>query len=272
MPILRGRNFGPEDVADPNRSRAVIVDDTFVARYLPDRDPIGANIDDTQRPAPAAGEPAAPPLTVIGVVPRTRNEAPGEENVEQLKFAHMYYYQPQYPQSGNTLVVRVVSGDPLALVPAIKREVQAIDPKQPIGIVSTMEKNIGNSLGARRLTMVLLGSFAALALVLASVGLYGCDGTQRGRNATRELGIRMALGAKHRDVMQWCWGQGALLVGIGLGIGLLGALAAGRVLASLLYEVGSVDLWRCARPMGALAVIALVACYLPARRATRVDR
>ena len=269
MPILRGRNFGPEDLPGAERSRAVIVDDTFVERYLKGRDPIGVNIDDTQRPPPKEGETVAP-LTIVGVVPRTRNEAPGENNVEQLKFVHMYYYQPQYPIESNTLVVRVASGDPLALVPAIKREVQALDPQQPIGATSTMEKNIANSLGARRLTMVLLGSFAGLALVLASVGLYGVMAlsvTQR----TRELGIRMALGAKRSDVMRLVLGQGAALVGVGLGLGLLGALGAGRILVSVLYRVGSLDGAALVATMTVLAIIGMIACWVPARRATRVD-
>ncbi len=270
MPILRGRNFGPEDVPSDDRSRSIIVDETFVQRYLPGRDPIGVNIDDNQRPEPAAGEPSPPPLTIVGVVPRTRNEAPGEQNVEQLKMVHMYFYAPQYPQRTNTLVARVASGAPLALVPAIKREVQAVDAKQPIGTVSTMEKNIASSLGTRRLTMVLLGSFAALALVLASVGLYGVMAlsvTQR----TRELGIRLALGAKRGDVLRLVLGQGITLVGVGLVIGLLGALAASRVLVSVLYGVGAIDLIALSTAMVLLALIALIACFLPARRATRVE-
>ncbi|MFN2475442.1 MAG: ABC transporter permease [Chthoniobacterales bacterium] len=268
MPILRGRNFGPEDLPGKDHARSVIVDDTFVQRYLQGRDPIGVRIDDTQRPASEAE--TAPPLTIVGVVPRTRNEAPGESNVEQLKFVHMYYYQPQYPNEGNTLLVRVASGDPMALVPAIKREVQALDPQQPIGTVSTMESNIANSLGARRLTMILLGCFAALALLLGSVGLYGVMAlsvTQR----MRELGIRVALGAKRGDVLRLVLGQGAVLVGVGLGLGLLGALAAGRLLASVLYQVGALDGVALLTAMTVLAVIAGIACWLPAQRATRVD-
>jgi putative ABC transport system permease protein len=269
IPILRGRSFGPEDLPGEDRSRSVIVDETFVERYLAGRDPIGVNIDDTQRPPPKEGE-VIPPLTIVGVVPRTRNEAPGENNIEQLNFSHMYFYAPQYAIAGNTMVVRVTSGDPLALVPAIKREVQAIDPQQPIGVTSTMEKNIANSLGTRRLTMVLLGSFAGLALVLASVGLYGVMAlsvTQR----TRELGIRMALGAKRGDVLRLVLGQGFSLVVVGLGLGLAGAVAAGRVLASLLYGVGSLDAIALLTAISVLAFIAMIACWLPARRATRVD-
>jgi putative ABC transport system permease protein len=166
--------------------------------------------------------------------------------------------------------VRVASGDPLALVPAIRREVQTLDPQQPIGTTSTMEKNIGTSLGTRRLTMVLLGSFAALALVLASVGLYGVMAlsvTQR----TRELGIRIALGAKRSDVLRLVLGQGFSLVVVGLGLGLVGAVSAGRVLASVLYGVGPLDVVALTTALIVLAVIALLACWLPARRATRVD-
>jgi ABC-type antimicrobial peptide transport system permease subunit len=133
-----------------------------------------------------------------------------------------------------------------------------------------MEKNIATSLGARRLTMVLLGSFAVLALVLASVGLYGVMAlsvTQR----TRELGIRMALGAKRGDVLRLVLGQGIGLVAIGLACGLLGALAAGRALASVLYGVGAVDIIALSVAIASLSVVAVVACFVPARRATRVD-
>ncbi|MGI8437842.1 MAG: FtsX-like permease family protein, partial [Chthoniobacterales bacterium] len=126
------------------------------------------------------------------------------------------------------------------------------------------------SLAARRLTMSLLGSFAALALLLASLGLYGVMAlsvTQR----TRELGIRMALGAARADVFRLVLGQGVALIGIGLGIGLLGALAAGRALASVLYGVGSVDLAALAVALISLTSVAMLACFVPARRATRVD-
>ena len=133
-----------------------------------------------------------------------------------------------------------------------------------------MEKNISESLATRRLTMTLLGSFAALALVLASVGLYGVMAlsvTQR----TREFGIRLALGAPREDVFRLALGRGLLLVGIGLALGLLGALGAGRALTSLLYNVGSLDPVALLTSIVALAVVALLACWFPARRATRVD-
>ncbi len=268
MPILRGRNFGPEET--PDGPRTVIIDETFAQRYFPGRDPIGQQLDDNQRPPSQNPEETVPPLTIVGVVPRTRNEAPGEENVEALNFVHLYLPASQNPNESNVLLVRVAGGDPHALLPAIRREVQALDPQQPIGNVATMEENIANSLATRRLTMTLLASFAGLALLLASVGLYGVMAlsvTQR----TRELGIRLALGAARGDVFRLVLGQGAVLITIGLALGLAGALATGRALASVLYGVGAVDLLALATAMVALSAVAFLACFFPARRATRVD-
>jgi putative ABC transport system permease protein len=263
MSIRRGRGFGPEEIA--GRPRSIIIDESFAKRYFPNVDPIGRHIDDNQ-----ADDKSAPPLTIVGVVARTRNEAPGEDNIEKLKLPQMYYCQSQFPQDQNTLLVKISAGDPLALANAIKKEVQALDPDQPIASISTMEKNIGASLVARRLTMTLLGAFAALALVLASVGLYGVMAlsvTQR----TRELGIRMALGAARGDVFRLVLGQGVTLVSIGIGLGLLGAIAASRALRSVLYGIGALDLPALTIAIVSLSLVALLACWLPARRATLVD-
>ncbi len=271
MPIIRGRAFGPEDVAEKNRSRSVIIDQTFAQRYFPGRDPIGLNIDDNQRDDNVTGsESTSPPLTIIGVVARTRNEAPGENNVEKLGFVHMYFSSEQNPASSNTLLLRATSGDPKGLASAARREVQAIDPAQPIGAVATMEERIGSSLSTRRLTMTLVGAFAALALLLASVGLYGVMAltiTQR----TRELGIRMALGAARTSIFRLVLGQGMSLIGLGIVLGLVGAIGVGRALMSLLYGVSGLDLGALFAAIFSLALIALNACCVPARRATRVD-
>jgi putative ABC transport system permease protein len=261
-PLLRGRHFGPED--GPKRPRAVMIDDLLASRFFPGRDPIGQHIDNNQ-----TNDENPPPLTIVGVVPHIRSDAPGEE-FDRLKMPQMYFSAAQFAEQGNSLLVRVKSGEPRALAPAVVREVQNIDPEQPVAEISTMENNISESLATRRLTMTLLGSFAALALVLASVGLYGVMAlsvTQR----TREFGIRLALGAPRRDVFRLALGRGLLLVGIGLALGSLGALGAGRALTSLLCNVGSLDPAALLTSIVALAVVALLACWFPARRATRVD-
>src|SRR4051812_29361168 len=263
MPILRGRAFGAED--GPGKQTSVIIDESLATRFFPGQDPVGKQLDNNQT---LKENPA--PLTIVGVVPRTRNEAPGEANVESLNFAQMYLPFTQFPNTGVTLLVRVASGDPMALAPAVKREIEAIDPDQPVAQVSTMEKNIGASLAARRLTMTLLGAFAGLALVLASVGIYGVmalSTTQR----TREMGIRFALGASRADVLRLVLGKGITLIGVGLLAGLVGAFAASRALNSLLYGVGALDAAALIGAIVTLAAVAFVACYLPARRASLVN-
>jgi len=266
MPILRGRGFGPEDLpGEKGHSRSIIIDESFAQKYFAGKDPIGQHIDDNQSP-----DEHAPPMTIIGVVPRTRNEAPGEFNVESLHLVQEYLVASQAPQTENTLHVRTTLRDVAPLVAAVKRELQALDSDQPIGQITTMDQAIASSLATRRLTMVLLGAFAVLALVLASVGLYGVMAltvTQR----TRELGIRMALGAERANIFKLVLGQGISLMAIGIVIGLIGAVAAGRALMSLLYNVGAIDAGAVLIAVFSLLAVALIACCVPARRATRVD-
>ena len=263
MPLLRGRAFTADDRA--NKQHSVIIDESLARRYFAGKDPIGQQIDDNE-----SEHKNPPPLTIIGVVPRTRNEAPGEDNVEQYHWVQIYYCADQFPTRGNMLMLRVKSGDPRVLVPAIKRELAALDPDQAFSGISTMEDNIAKSLGSRRMMMSLLGAFATIALVLASVGLYGVMAltvTQR----TREMGIRLALGAQRADVFRLVLTQGMLLVFAGLIIGLLAVVGAGRGLQSLLYGVGGFDAPALSLALFALAMVALIACLLPARRATQVD-
>ncbi len=262
LPILRGRNFGPQE--GPHQPRSVIIDDSFATRYFPNENPVGQHVDDNQ-----TNDENPPPLTIVGVVPRVRSDVPGEE-FDRQKLPQMYFCAQQFARYENNLLVRVKGGDPASLAPAVVREVQNVDPDQPVANISTMQKNIAESLATRRLTMALLGAFAALALVLASVGLYGVMAlsvTQR----TREFGIRLALGAPRKDVFRLALGRGLFLVGIGLGLGLLGAMGAGRALTSLLYDTGGLDPAALLTAIVALASVAVLACWFPARRATRVD-
>jgi putative ABC transport system permease protein len=263
MPLLKGRAFTEDDRA--GRPRSVIIDETLAQKYFHGKDPIGQQIDDNQ-----SDKKDPPPLTIVGVVPRTRNEAAGEDNVDQYRWPQMTFAADQVPSRSNMLLVRVKSGDPLALVPLVKRELHGLDPDLAFAGISTMETNVAKSLGTRRMMMSLLGEFAVVALLLASVGLYGVMAltvTQR----TRELGVRLALGAQRADVFRLVLWQGMLLVVVGLTIGLLGAIGAGRGLQSVLYGVGEFDMSALSFALCALAVVALIACWLPARRATRVD-
>lgn len=266
MPILRGRGFGPEDLpGEKGHARSIVIDESFARKYFPGKDPIGQHIDDNE-----TMDQTQLPMTIIGVVSRTRNEAPGEDNSEALHMVQEYLLASQDPQSSNNLHIRTNLRDIAPLIAAVKREVQALDTDQPIGQISTMEQSIATSLATRRLTMVLLGAFAVLALVLASVGLYGVMAltvTQR----TRELGIRMALGAARANIFRLVLGHGVSLMVIGIGIGLVGAIAVGRALMSLLYNVGALDAGAVSTAVFSLLIVALIACCVPARRATRVD-
>jgi putative ABC transport system permease protein len=266
MPILRGRGFGPEDLpGEKGHSRSIIIDETFAQKYFAGKDPIGQHIDDNE-----TLDKHAPPMTIIGVVPRTRNEAPGELNVESLHLVQEYLLASQNPQAENHLHIRTTLRDIGPLIAAVKHEVQAIDPDQAIGEITTMDQAIAASLATRRLTMLLLGVFATLALLLASVGLYGVMAltvTQR----TRELGIRMALGAERRNIFKLVLRQGMTLIAIGIGIGVIGSIAAGRALMSLLYNVAALDPGAVVVAVFSLITVAVIACCVPARRATRVD-
>jgi putative ABC transport system permease protein len=266
MPILRGRGFGPEDrPGAKGHSRSIIIDESFAQKYFPGKNPIGQHIDDNE-----TLDKTAPPMTIIGVVPRTRNEAPGEDNSDSLHMVQEYTYAPQDPSGTNNLHIRARLRDFGPLVTSVKREVRALDPDQPVGQVSTMKENIASKLATRRLTMVLLGVFAGVALVLASVGLYGVMAltvTQR----TRELGIRIALGAARTSIFRLVLGYGIWLMAAGIALGLIGAVVVSRLLMSLLYNVGALDPGAIATAVLALLIVALVACCVPARRATRVD-
>ena len=266
MPILRGRGFGPGDQpGEKGHSRSIIIDESFAQKYFPGTDPIGQHLDDNQ-----TSDKTQPPMTIIGIVPRTRNDAPGEDNTEKLQMVEEYLLASQDPQTWNNLHVRTSLGDIGSIVSAVRREVRALDADQPIGQVTTMDQAVAASLATRRLTMVLLGAFALLALVLASVGLYGVMAltvTQR----TRELGIRMALGAERTSIFRLVLGHGMSLMAIGIIVGLVGAVGVGRVLVSILYNVRALDPAAVATAVFSLLTVALIACCVPARRATRVD-
>ena len=266
MSILRGRNFGSEDVS--GRPGTVVIDELAAQKFFPGTDPIGKQIDDPV----TIGEPNqnGVPLTIIGIVPHTRNNAPGEKE-EARNLPMMYFSASQFAKEEQNLIIRARAGfNPHSLVSPIKEQIAAMDSDQAVSDIATMEENIEDSLASQRLTMTLLGVFAGLALVLASIGLYGVMAlivTQR----TREMGIRFALGASRGDVLRLVLGQGGILVGIGLAVGLLGAFVVSRALRSVLYDVAPLDPAALISALLTLSLVALIACFLPARRASLVD-
>ena len=167
------------------------------------------------------------------------------------------------------LVVRA-ERDPVALVTAVRQEVRRMDPDQAVGTVSTFDARLSHAVAQPRLQTILLGSFAAIALLLAAIGIYGVMAVAVVQR-TKEIGIRMALGAVRRDVLSLVVRQGLTLAGAGLILGVAGALAVTRVLHSLLFSVSATDPVVFAGIAVLLAAVALIACYLPARRAARVD-
>lgn len=264
IPLLEGRDFDGRDAF--GHPEAVIVDESFVKRFFPGKDPIGQLVDDSE-----SQEKNPPSMTIIGVVGRTRNDAPQYNSyLDRLTQMHLSAAQHSRNTPSRTLVVKVVSGDPKSLVEPIRQAVLSLDPEVPISQVATMQENIAESFVSQRLTMTLLATFAGLALLLASLGLYGVMAlgvTQR----TREFGIRLALGAPRAAVLRLILQQGATLVGIGLSVGLVGAWVSGKMLAGMLFGVAGSDPATLGIVATVLAGSALLACWLPARRATRVN-
>jgi putative ABC transport system permease protein len=181
-------------------------------------------------------------------------------------------YLPQLanPSASQTLVVRTSLPDPMALAPAMRQVLQELDPDVPAFKVQTLEQAVSRSLWRQRLQGQVLGTFATLALLLAAVGIYGVISYAVAQR-TRELGVRMALGATRGQVLGLVLGQGLRLAAVGVVIGIVAALALSRVVASLLYGVSATDLATFVGVPVALAVIAMLATLVPARRATRVD-
>jgi putative ABC transport system permease protein len=252
---LQGRDEGGHMVGGLN---AVIVDEEFARRYWPGEDAVGKRIR-------FGSTTDSPPLTVVGVVGRVRME--GLKTDSSRVQGYLPYLQ--FPTRYLSVVLRSTV-EPEQLIAQARREVAAVDREQPIYSVRTLAQMRATSIAPAALNLTLVGLFAALALVLAAVGLYGVMSfvvSQR----TREIGIRVALGAQRRDIFKLIVGRGLLLVLAGVALGLGGAFAITRALASLLYGVSATDPLTFAAVSVLLACVALLACYVPARRATKVD-
>ena len=274
IPLLRGRAFtdsdnrshlAGQDLSKLNEDQRavqglnkIIIDEEFARRYWPNEDPIGKRV-------LFGGTEGPRKLEVVGVVGRVKMESLNQ-NSDRVQG---YYAYAQSPASSMTVIMKGAS-DPNQLISSVRAAIKAIDPDQPIYSVRTMDEIRSDSVQNERLNLTLLSLFAGIALVLAIVGIYGVMSysvTQR----THEIGIRMAIGARPRDVFTMILGHGMKLALIGVGVGLIGAYALTRLMASMLFGVEPTDAMTYGGIAALLIGVSLVACYLPGRRATKVE-
>jgi putative ABC transport system permease protein len=261
--LVRGRLFSSQDTRET--PAVALIDEVFARNYFPNQDPIGRRF--------KLNTPDAESREIIGVVRhvehaglegQTANTAEFYFNFDQLPIATL----PRYVRRVNLLVRTSV--EPLSLAGSVRNQISALDKDQAVFNVRTMEQALSRSVAARRFSMILLGVFAVLALTLAAVGIYGVISYSVAQR-TREVGIRMALGANTTDVIKLVVRDGLKLVLIGVGVGLAGALLLTRMMTTLLFGVTPTDAVTYATVALALIVVALIACCIPARRATKVD-
>jgi putative ABC transport system permease protein len=251
IPVQRGRVFSLADEVD--KPRVVVINETLARQFFPDRDALGQRL-----------KVGGTSRTIVGIVADVRSASLEREVRPQVYLPH-----EQWPWAGMTVVLRT-EGEPLSLASAIRGEVRKVDGLLPVAKVRTMRQVVGRASSVRRFNMALLTAFAAIALLLTIVGIYGVIAFLVGRR-TQEIGIRMALGAQRRDVVHWVMAQGIKPVAVGSLIGLAASLAISRAVASQLYGISSRDIFTLASTVVLIFAAALVACWLPARRAARVD-
>ncbi len=262
--LERGRFIAPQD--DEHAPVVVDIDDVFARTYFPDENPIGKHIN------LAGFNVQAEIVGVIGHVKQWGLDADAKSAIEaQFDYPFMQLPEKLMPLAADAVgVVLRTEGDPTAVMGSVRQAVEEIDPREVIYNVQTMDEVVANSFAARRLSMILLGFFAALALVLACVGIYGVISYLVGQR-THEIGVRMALGAQGSDVLQLVIGNGAKMALIGIAVGIGTALGLTRLMASQLFGVSAHDPLTFAGVAILLILVAVAACYIPARRATRVD-
>lgn len=255
IPLIRGRGFTEAD--GPNAPPVIVINQLFAERYWPNQDPIGRTVlfPDPSRPITA---------TIVGVVGDVKHY--GLADTERMQ---AYAMQAQQPYIFNSLVVRT-SGDPAAMAEAVRKAVWSVDPEQPMWKIFTMDFMVDRSVGPRRFLMWIMTVYSGLALLLASVGLYGVMAYQVAQRR-REIGVRMALGAQRGDVLRLILRRGVRLTSIGLVLGVGAAIGLGQSIRSMLYGVDATDPQAFVGAAVVLSAVALLASYLPARRATRAN-
>ncbi|MBD0372280.1 MAG: ABC transporter permease [Pyrinomonadaceae bacterium] len=255
IPTLRGRTFNDQEETEARH--VVLINETLAQKYFPGEDPIGKRLTINMMDDPVPSE-------IVGVVGDVKHLS-----LEGETRPMVYWPHPELVYNGMTIVVRTTN-DPTQLAAAAQAQIQSIDPNQPVSDIRTMNQWLSESVARSRFNTLLLGLFSAVALVLASVGIFGVINytvTQR----THEIGIRMALGASARDILKMVVGQGMLLALIGIVLGLAASFLLTRAMSSLLFNVSATDPLTFIFISLLLAAVAFIACYIPARRATRVD-
>src|SRR3989440_2383328 len=257
IPMIRGRDFTDQDKADSKNM--VVISEKTAQHYWPGKDPIG------KRLKPGATTSDVPWREVIGVVKDVRQN----DFIAQPKMQMYFAYRQLKDLAANALIVRT-SVEPMSLATSIRDAIWAVDKDQPVANVDTMDHIVSEAIARQRFSMLLLGVFAALALILAAVGIYGVMSYSVAQRI-HEIGIRMALGARRTDVLKIIVNQGLKLVSIGMMLGLAAALLLTRVLQSLLFGISATDPVTFFGISLVLLAVAILASYLPALRATKVD-
>jgi predicted permease len=252
IPLLQGRTFN--DRYDPEDPWAVIIDEQIAEQYYAGRDAIGQRIN-------VFGNDSARVAGVVGAVKHT--------GLDDAARPTLYLANPQIPSSRVVMVVHT-AGDPSALIGSATRAVHQLDPDIAVVDVYSMEERLAGSLAQRRFSMFLLQTFSVIALILAAIGIYGLI-SYRVSQGARDLGMRMALGAQRSAILKLVLGHGMAIAGVGVVIGVAGALGATRVMQAMLFDVSTTDAATYMMMAVGLAAIVFVACFVPAHRATRVD-
>jgi predicted permease len=255
IPLRSGRDFDDSDA--PGAPFTAVVNDALARSAFPGQDPVGRVI--------FCGYDSFEPMKIVGVVGDVRQDGPSPSPRPEV---FLPYRQHFYNGSTLSVVVRTAS-DPSALTETVRRLVRERSPEVPVTF-TTMEASLYKNVAAPRFRTLLLGVFAAIAVCVAAAGVYGVMAFVVGQRS-REIGLRMALGASSGDVLRLVLRQGMALAGVGLAVGLAGAAAATRLVASMLFGVEPGDPLTYAGVALALGAVALLACYVPARRAARVD-
>jgi predicted permease len=256
IPLLAGRAFTAQDRA--GAERVAMIDDTLARQYWPNENPLGKRIR-------GAGSPQAPWCTIVGLVGHIRQADLSGDSSKGVYYYSLY----QAPAPIASFVVRT-SVDPRRLAGPMRDAIRAVDPSQPIFDLKAMDDRVSDSLGARRFSVTLLGVFAALAMLLAAIGIYGVVSYSVAQR-TQEIGIRLALGAERRSVFRMVLGQALRLAAAGVVAGVAAAAVLARLVSSQLFQTSEFDPVTFAAVAGILVAVALAASYIPARRATRVD-